>query len=70
MSAVGWMFALACLTRYEAWPVTAAALALAAVARWRAGDRLADAIRAAIAIAFYPALAIAVVSCSSWRTTR
>jgi len=30
---VGAAFALACLTRYEAWPVTAAALALAFVAR-------------------------------------
>jgi hypothetical protein len=58
-AAVGWAFALACLTRYEAWPVTAAALSLAAVAWWRAGDRLPDAIRAALSIAVYPALAIA-----------
>ena len=35
---VGWVFALACLTRYEAWPVTAAALAAAAWALWRQGE--------------------------------
>jgi hypothetical protein len=58
VSAVGWMFALACLTRYEAWPVTAGALALAAVAWWRTGDRLPDAIRAAISIALYPTVAV------------
>ena len=29
-SLVGWTFALACMTRYEAWPVTASALAAAA----------------------------------------
>ena len=32
------MFALACLTRYEAWPVTAAALAAAVVGTLAAGD--------------------------------
>src|SRR4051812_12418427 len=37
---VGWAFALACLTRYEAWPVTASALAAAVWARWRFGDDL------------------------------
>ena len=57
-TAVGWAFALACLTRYEAWPVTASALALTAIARWRAGHRLPDAVRAALSIAVYPVLAI------------
>ena len=41
---IGWVFALACLTRYEAWPVTVAALAAAAWARWRQGDPLAGAV--------------------------
>ncbi len=59
LAPVGWAFVLACLTRYEAWPVTATALALAAVAWWRAGDRLPDAIGAALSIAVYPVLAIA-----------
>src|SRR3954465_2459428 len=31
----GWVFALACLTRYEAWPVTVSALVAAVWTRWR-----------------------------------
>ena len=57
--AVGVAFALACLTRYEAWPVTAVALAAAAWARWRAGDPLArGASAASLPIAVYPVAAI------------
>src|SRR6185295_4001814 len=48
----------ACLTRYEAWPVTAAALAAAALARWRRGESLVEATRAIARVAVYPALAI------------
>jgi hypothetical protein len=55
---VGWAFALACLTRYEAWPVTASALAAAAWTRWRRGQPLASALRAVAAVAIYPAIAI------------
>ena len=55
---VGWVFALACLTRYEAWPVTASALGAAAWTRWRRGERLPTVARDAAAIAVYPALAI------------
>jgi 4-amino-4-deoxy-L-arabinose transferase-like glycosyltransferase len=55
---VGVAFALACLTRYEAWPVTGAALALTVWARWRAGDALSFAIRRVAAIALYPALTV------------
>ncbi len=40
-AAVGVAFALACLTRYEAWPVTVSALVAAAWARWRRGQPLA-----------------------------
>jgi hypothetical protein len=58
-SAVGLAFSLACLTRYEAWPVTATALALAAAARWRSGEPLRTAIRATLPVAVYPAAAIA-----------
>jgi hypothetical protein len=53
------VFALACLTRYEAWPVTAAALAAAAWALWRQGEPAAAAIRRVAAIALVPAAAIA-----------
>jgi hypothetical protein len=55
---VGWAFALACLTRYEAWPVAATALAAAVWVRWRRGDGLAVAIRRVSAVAIYPALAL------------
>jgi hypothetical protein len=50
---VGWVFALACLTRYEAWPVTASALAAAAWTRWRRGLPLTSALREVAAIAVY-----------------
>jgi hypothetical protein len=55
---VGWCFALACMTRYEAWPVTAASLTAAVWTRWRRGDTLDTAIRRVAAIARYPVLAI------------
>ena len=55
---VGAAFALACLTRYEAWPVTAAALALAFVARWRGGESVETAVRETGRIATLPAIAI------------
>jgi hypothetical protein len=52
------VFALACLTRYEAWPVTAAALVCATWARKRAGERWPAAIGRVAAIAVYPAVAV------------
>ncbi|HJZ75808.1 MAG TPA: hypothetical protein VKE51_28940 [Vicinamibacterales bacterium] len=54
---VGVAFALACLTRYEAWPVTAAALAAAAWMRWRNGTWFVAAWREVALIALYPAAA-------------
>jgi hypothetical protein len=56
---VGWVFAAACLTRYEAWPVTACALAALVWARWRRGEPFPLALRAVAEIARYPAVAIA-----------
>jgi hypothetical protein len=50
---------LACLTRYEAWPVTAIAIGLIVWIDWRRGARFADACRDAGSIAVYPAVAIA-----------
>jgi hypothetical protein len=58
-SAVGIAFALACLTRYEAWPVTAGALTLAVWARWRNGEPPPASIRATLQVAAWPAAAIA-----------
>src|SRR5207249_9285466 len=57
-SVVGPVFALACLTRYEAWLVTAAALPLAAWARRRRGDAWVAAVGDVGRIAVYPAAAI------------
>src|SRR5262245_13717667 len=58
-SHVGVAFALACMTRYEAWQVTVAALAGAAWVRWRRGAQIAGAIENCARIAIYPSLAIA-----------
>src|SRR5205823_10282908 len=54
-SGVGIMFALACLTRYEAWFVTVAALAAATVACRLGGDSWRRAVRRVAAIGVYPA---------------
>ena len=56
--AAGVAFALACLTRYEAWPVTATALAAAAWARWRQGRPAAVIVREIGSLALYPATSI------------
>ncbi|MGH9143833.1 MAG: hypothetical protein ACRD2I_22075, partial [Vicinamibacterales bacterium] len=56
--AVGIAFALACLTRYEAWPVTGSALVAAAWTRRRQGQPLTSALRDVGAIAAFPAIAI------------
>jgi hypothetical protein len=58
--AAGLALAGMCLTRYEAWPVFGATLALAAAAVVLSGRRTADAVRAAAWLAGYPAGAIAV----------
>ena len=58
-AAVGWVFALACLTRYEAWPVTFSALAVATWVLWRQGAPLAVAVRRVGAMALFPIAAIA-----------
>jgi hypothetical protein len=54
----GIVLALACLTRYEAWPITYAALPAAAWALWRKGEPLASTCRRMAAIAVYPTAAI------------
>jgi len=61
-SRVGLVLALACLTRYEAWPVTYAALVAAWWTRWRNGDSLAASAGAASRLAVYPTLAILAFS--------
>ncbi len=72
---VGVLFALACMTRYEAWPVTICALVAAVWAWWRGGVDIVAACRRAGAIAAYPALAVALFAVYSrvvvgeWLTT-
>ena len=53
--AVGWTIALACLTRYEAWPIVGAAMALAAIVKWRRGASFGDVAREIAWLALYPA---------------
>ncbi|HWF86575.1 MAG TPA: hypothetical protein VG222_17070 [Vicinamibacterales bacterium] len=55
---VGVTFALACLTRYEAWFVTVAALGAAVWTLWRRGSTLPAALRLVRSIAVYPVVAV------------
>lgn len=54
----GVVLALACLTRYEAWPITAATIVLAAVALIRLGVRPHTAAASVARLALYPASAV------------
>jgi hypothetical protein len=57
--ATGCVLAAACLTRYEAWPVTVVALTTAVWARWRAGDAIDIVARDVGRVAMYPAASLA-----------
>jgi len=57
----GLAFALACVTRYEAWLVTGAALVGAVLARRQERARLSEAIREVAPMAVYPVVTIGVV---------
>jgi hypothetical protein len=54
----GLTLAASCLTRYEAWPVTVLALALAGLALWRRGASPGGAARAVMSLAVFPAAAV------------
>lgn len=56
--AAGWVTVAACLTRYEAWPITGACLMASAFAWWRRGNRLADVLHVHVRLALYPVLAV------------
>ena len=66
--AAGWTIALACLTRYEAWPIVGIAMGLAAIAKWQRGPQKAqnaqarpflyDVMREMARLAIYPALTV------------
>jgi hypothetical protein len=61
----GLSFAAACLTRYEAWAVTAAAIGIAAVVLLRRDTPRLSVLRAAYLLAVWPALAIFVFTLNS-----
>ena len=61
--------AAACMTRYEAWPISAAAVAIAAIVMVRRGLAVRFTARACARIAVYPAIAIAIFICNSRWTT-
>jgi hypothetical protein len=65
----GWCLIFACLTRYEAWLVTAAVLVLAVVALWRHGLAPVAAMKETANLAIYPVLAIVAFFFHSWFTT-
>jgi hypothetical protein len=61
----GLALAAACMTRYEAWPISVALIGLAAVALLRRGAPLRAAVQSAGRLALYPALAIALFMVNS-----
>lgn len=67
--AAGLALAAACMTRYEAWPIGAAALALAFVVLLRRGTAVAEAARAIARVALYPAAALVLFILNSRWTT-
>lgn len=65
----GWALVLGCLTRYEAWFVTAAVLSLAAIALRQRGRPTIEALQSTAQLAIYPVLAIVAFFFHSWFTT-
>lgn len=53
-TATGWVTVLACLTRYEAWPITGVCLAASAFAWWRRGNAMREVLRVHTRLALYP----------------
>ncbi|HUE87564.1 MAG TPA: hypothetical protein VMO26_15930 [Vicinamibacterales bacterium] len=56
--AAGWVTVLACLTRYEAWPITGACFALSAFAWWRRGRSVRHLAPVYARLALYPILTV------------
>jgi hypothetical protein len=69
--AAGWAIVAACMTRYEAWPITAALIALAGTVLVRRGASVRQAVGACARLAAYPLAAIVLFSANSrWTTGR
>ena len=56
---IGWVTVMACLTRYEAWPITGCAFAASTYAWWRRGAPLLKILRAHAWLALYPVMTVA-----------
>jgi len=56
--AAGWVTVLACLTRYEAWPITAACYAVSAFAWWRRGQAIREITSVYLRLAIYPGVTV------------
>jgi hypothetical protein len=67
--AAGWTIVAASMTRYEAWPICAALLALAALALLRAGVPAGQTLRRTLRVALYPAIALVLFAANSRWTT-
>jgi hypothetical protein len=65
----GWAIVAACMTRYEAWPISAALIGLAALVLLRRGGGPLFALRAAARLAVYPLVAIVLFSANARWTT-
>jgi hypothetical protein len=61
--------AAACMTRYEAWPMTAVLILLTPLVLLRRGAAVSAAVRASVRLALFPAGAIALFTLNSWWTS-
>lgn len=68
-AAAGWTIVAACLTRYEAWPIVGAAMALAAIVKWRRGAAPDLVAREIARLAVYPAAAVGFFAGMSFAST-
>ena len=73
--AVGWTIVLACLTRYEAWPIVGAAIVAATYAKWRNGLPATAAVHEGARLTVYPIgtviffMAMSYASTGQWFVT-
>jgi hypothetical protein len=68
-AAAGWTIALACLTRYEAWPVTGAGIVLAAWVKWRRGTVFTAVLHESTKLALFAAGTVLLFMLVSFTTT-
>lgn len=66
---VGWTIVLACLTRYEAWPIVAASMGLAAIVKWRKGAAFMAVLVEMARLSLYPIGAVLFFMGMSYAST-